>query len=390
MKKILLSFLTIGIVSASAFGATKAFFSDTEKSVGNIFTTGTIDISVAGQNPWNRTYPMLLDKPSQVNYINFTIQNVGNNDANVWKRINNVKTDGGAMTYHCTCGGSDIYVSSEPECFEGTNSCTQTYVERDDLDSYMVYNLYFCKGQVGIGDCAVEGDPASGKPTGNGWTAIIPEDHEVRVDNVNGVWIKLNDTLAPGEKLAISQSYHLAAWKDAAEPEITNWAQGDTMTFDIELEARQTTAPAPGSSELAILELKQKDPVAWDVVSDGASGVLTYNTSGSTFNYSFTGTGLQAETEYSLIYYADPYPGNNPGKLIDTMTTDGDGAVFKTNNVNLDMDLPSSGDANYPAGAKIWLVPSNRYNSGTNSIIGWNPTEYLFEMNLITYEDTDL
>jgi len=395
MKRILLSIMTIALVSGGAYGATQAFFTDTEKSQGNMFTAGTIDISVAGQNPWNKTYPMLLDKPSQTNYINFTIENVGNNEANVWKRLNNVTTGGGASTF-CSVA------SSEPEYVEGGGQlhydngnlvCDGTYTERDDLDSYMVYDLYVCPGQVGIAPCEVEGtveERASGKPImgdGHGWVAIIPESNQVRVDNVNGIWIKLNEALIPSEKLAVSQSYHLTAWDDAQEPTVNNWAQGDVMNFDIELEARQLTAPAPGSTELASTELKEKDPITWDVVPGGASGTLSYNTSGDKFNYSFTASGLNLSTNYSLIYYADPYPGDHPGALIGSGTSNDSGVLSLSGSPDLGMDLPTSPDANYPAGAKIQLVLSSDYN-GTNALTAWHPSEYLFELNLINYDDT--
>lgn len=392
MKKLLLSLMTVALVAAVGFGATKAFFTDTEKSVGNTFTAGTIDISVAGQNPWSKIYPMVNDKPCETNYINFTIENVGNNDANVWKRLNNVLAAGGASTF---CG----VASSEPEYVEGggqfdaQGNCTGGYVERDDLDSYMVYDMYVCPGQVGIPPCEVEGtvaERASSKPLGAGWMVIIPEDNQVRVDNVNGIWIKLNDALQPGEKLAVSQSYHLMAWDDAGEPMITNWAQGDVMTFDIELEARQLTAPAPVSEGMGSVELKEKDSVTWDVVPGGASGTLTYNPSGNTFDYDFTASNLkQPSGEYCLIYYADPYPGDHPGALIGKHTASGGSINVIGQSTNLGMDLPQPGDANHPVGAKIQLVPCSGYDETGHKIIGWNPSNYLFEMNLIQYDDTD-
>lgn len=46
MKRILLSVMTIGLVSTVVFGATRAFFTDTEQKTGNTFSTGTIDIAV--------------------------------------------------------------------------------------------------------------------------------------------------------------------------------------------------------------------------------------------------------------------------------------------------------------------------------------------------------
>ncbi|MBI3282634.1 hypothetical protein HYZ70_00985, partial [Candidatus Curtissbacteria bacterium] len=46
MKKILLSLLTIGVVGGLAFGATRAFFSDTETSKDNIFEAGELDLEI--------------------------------------------------------------------------------------------------------------------------------------------------------------------------------------------------------------------------------------------------------------------------------------------------------------------------------------------------------
>ena len=46
MKKVLISFLSIGAVAVVAVFATQAFFSDTETSTGNTFTAGAIDLTV--------------------------------------------------------------------------------------------------------------------------------------------------------------------------------------------------------------------------------------------------------------------------------------------------------------------------------------------------------
>ena len=46
MKKILLSLATIVVVAGVAAGGTVAFFNDTETSTGNIFTAGSIDLTV--------------------------------------------------------------------------------------------------------------------------------------------------------------------------------------------------------------------------------------------------------------------------------------------------------------------------------------------------------
>lgn len=48
MNKVLLSLLTVAGVGVLAFGATQAFFSDTETSTGNVLQAGSIDLTVTG------------------------------------------------------------------------------------------------------------------------------------------------------------------------------------------------------------------------------------------------------------------------------------------------------------------------------------------------------
>ena len=339
---------------------------------------------------------MELDKPCQTNYINFTIRNVGENPANVWKRIMNVNTNGGDSSF-CSVASSEPEFVEGGGTFDAAGTCDSAdYVEDDNLAAYMIYDMYICHGVINTTDCPVidSTNPASSAPdlTSGYWITIIPESDQVRIDNVNGMWIKLDDELAKGGALAVSQSYHLMAWDDAGVETITNWAQGDVMTFDIELEARQLSALAPLSLNAGTLQLENKDPITWEAITgDGIKGTLTYETADAEFKYDFSAIGLQDTTNYSLIYYADGWPGNNPGALITTFTTDGSGDIALTSgSTELGMDLPHVNDANHPIGAKIWLVPSDGYSSTTKSIIGWNHSEYLFEMNLIQYDDIDI
>ncbi len=140
--------------------------------------------------------------------------------------------------------------------------------------------------------------------------------------------------------------------------------------------------------KLSSVDLFSKDSGTWEVI-DGASGRLEYNESGPEFRYGFTGQGLVPSTEYSLIYYGDPWPGNHPGALIANGTTDEFGAVSIEGSVDLGMDLPDPLDAN-TAGAKIWLVPSGDYDAVSNIMTAWNPDQYLFENALINYDKTPL
>jgi hypothetical protein len=116
---------------------------------------------------------------------------------------------------------------------------------------------------------------------------------------------------------------------------------------------------------------------------DQIGGVLTWTTDNSKFNYSVTAHGLAIGTAYSLIYYADPFPGNHPGALIGTGSTDASGTLLPfSGSVSL-INLPDPADANYAIGAKIWLIPSAHYDVGTKSVINWAPDDtWLFEGNV--------
>ena len=159
------------------------------------------------------------------------------------------------------------------------------------------------------------------------------------------------------------------------------------------------TVSANGSSTLV---LDNKNPGTWERVSDSRLGTLEYNVSGPTFDFSFSAVGLEAGTAYSLIYYANPHPGNNPGKLLGVGVSDGSGSLSIISNIDIGMSLPTVPDSNmvtdhsgapdfyaHAYGAKIWLVPSDCYN-GVDSVIVWSPERFLFETDLITYTDTDL
>ena len=153
------------------------------------------------------------------------------------------------------------------------------------------------------------------------------------------------------------------------------------------------------------LSLENKDG-SWVVIPDGIVGTLDFNSSGAEFEYSFSATGLEASTEYSLIYYADEpdrfvdWGGANPGTLIATFTTDGTGAIAATaGSTELNMSLPCPPDANIAInnycpeyttcyGAKIWLVPSDCYSEP--AVTTWSPSRFLFETDLIYYTDTDI
>jgi len=138
-----------------------------------------------------------------------------------------------------------------------------------------------------------------------------------------------------------------------------------------------------GGSNEAHLYLHEKDPNTWEIIEDGAWGKMKYILEGTTFDFVFNGHGLEPEEEYNLIYYPDPWPGSGLICL-------GFGIANNGGNIHIQAsvdtgDMPAEYDDNYPDGAKIWLVLSEDVDCENAQMVGWNPTEYLFEHNLIIF-----
>jgi len=354
MKRILLSLITIGIVSAGVFGATKAFFTDTEKSVGNTFSAGTIDIGVGDENVWTKNFQMGEMKPSQTDYIDFVVRNLGTNPVNVFKKLDKLVTDDGVMSEsECTENGG-IWDDTADAC-DITN-----YIKRDNIDSVILYDLkaeLFDKENQMI------------------WWQALYDGKDETVAEIKDKNMFLG-MIPAGWYMEVRQSYHM-------KPDTENWAQGDKMTFDIVLTGEQL------KGELAFENKEKPDASSPEVLilfNDGIDGKLTYKVKDSKFNFSFVGNGLVSGTQYSLIRYSDPWPGSNPiaGEYVGEL---GNAIADGTSKITI------SGDTELNASmlnAKLWLVKSSDYSAVTKSMIGWNPASYLFETGLMDYYDADL
>lgn len=75
--KILLSIATLGIASASLGYGTYAFFSDTEKSQGNLFTSGDLDLTLNGLNGVTATILGTNFAPGDTTSGTLTLRNEG-------------------------------------------------------------------------------------------------------------------------------------------------------------------------------------------------------------------------------------------------------------------------------------------------------------------------
>jgi len=365
VKKILGLTIAIVLITGLVAVGTFAYFSDTETVTGNSFTAGTIDLRAGAPII---TIPDI--KPCEVDWGYVRFHNVGDNDGNVWLHFANV------MNFE------NLIVDPEADAYWANSNYNPDKLRYDNfLECYTTIDLYV--------DPTLDGNAAGGS-----W--IIQEADGWTLAELECQWIPLG-LMGVGEKIEVWVSFHI---QDAAGNEF----QSDQVVFDIEAMLQQTNAPAPTptypNNNARVVRLENKanytiptsaaDMVGneyWTPVIDSTYAILTYDPVASNFKYTFEAYGLTASTAYKLIYYADPWPGNN-GKKIADFTTDAFGDIAPTSgSVDLAMDLPNASDAN-PDGAKVWLVPASDYTGG--QMTAWNPANYLFEMRLITFNDTDV
>ena len=344
MKKILLSALTIGVVAVVAVGATQALFTDEEVSTGNTFTAGTIDIAVDDENPWESSGEYVLEdmKPSYTDYIDFVIENVGTNPADVWKTLAEVVTED--------------YVESEPECDAEGGSWDVDHCDGgtpvDDIDTVIGYDL------------SVELLDDGGVSR---WNQRLYND-DVMISTLAETPMYLG-MIPAGWSMKVHQSYHM---DDAAGNEY----QGDRMTFNIDLDAQQLLGGVRGA--VMALENKTGDP-DWDIIiqGDGMEGTLNYTVMSPEFDFSFVGNGLATGTTYALVIGDNPW---DAGQLLGTGVAAG-GVV----NISESVELGQNYDH-----AKVWLILNSDWDDVSHKMSGWHGSSYLFETGLIEYRDTDL
>ena len=205
MKRILLSLITIGITSSLAFGLTGAYFSDTETSEENTFVAGAIDLMLNGDD--NTDSIVYFDdlKPGD-DYIEEKILRVDTNPAYVWFHIFGLDSNQGTQT--------------EPEEVEEAEN-----EPKWDIENYLTYDLSIFR----------DGE--------NEEVLVDYEDGNLLPEMVS-CWIPLGE-LPGNTDVVVNQSFHF-------DPEVTNWAQGDTLTFTEEfyaVQSRNNPNPQPPESQ---------------------------------------------------------------------------------------------------------------------------------------------
>ncbi|XOU94655.1 MAG: SipW-dependent-type signal peptide-containing protein [Candidatus Kerfeldbacteria bacterium] len=380
-KRVLISLGTIALVAVFAVASTSAFFSDTEVSEGNQFTSGAIDLTVDSEctyngdasaecGTWDAT-DLTYEK-----FFNFTDVKPGDFGENtISLHVDSNDAYGCLMIDHMT---NDDLGLTEPEAKVDTTDGIGNgelaeeisfFAWADDGDNIWEYDeLPLFSNTYG---------PASDVLNGRSYPLGMLPGGETTYMGIYWCY---------GDMFVDMDGFELSCNGSA----VTNASQTDQLTADIWFYIEQArnneefTCPAPNPSERTVLQLENKvelDDGTW-VPTGNANGELTYITSNDTFNYTLEVMGLNPSTEYTLYYYADPWPSTNGFAIGTPFMPNASGYANVNGNVELGMSLPVAADANIASGAKIWVVPT----SGT-SFSPWTPTEYLMEMNFITYTD---
>ncbi len=182
------SLFLIVILTASVIGSSMAFFSDSEISTNNNIVAGAIDLLVNGQNNPEGLVNLEDMKPGDVNKW----LEVSTNPANVYLHITDLIPGPGG-------------VPTEPEEEEEN----ELGGPKHDLENYIGYALQRANGEE-----------------------IIATSSSTLLAQASSCYIPLG-VVNPGIAVTIQQIFSLPS-------DVTNWAQGDTLTFTEVFFAQQT------------------------------------------------------------------------------------------------------------------------------------------------------
>lgn len=128
MKRILISILTIALVGTAGFAATRAFFSDTETSVGNTFAAGEIDLLVDNESYVTSSSGTLIASPD----TSWTLDNL---TGHLFFNFRDLKPgDLGEDTISLHVNNNDAWLCAAARVTDNSDqTCTEPELE-DDLD----------------------------------------------------------------------------------------------------------------------------------------------------------------------------------------------------------------------------------------------------------------
>ena len=440
MKRIIVSLSIIAAVAAIIVGATTAFFSDTETSTGNTFTAGAIDLKVDNHCYYNGAECICATTGAHAGECYWDIGSNGHFgdgevsednrcyctweetdlDNEVFANFSDLKPgDWGEDTISFHVYSNDAWLCAdvsivedndvtctEPETESTDPSCKNNQVGDGELDNYLEVFAWadMCEG----GSDTEYPNAFPGDNIYQPRCDILLTQNPVKLTDYEGTFPIADTTFSiagyegtEGLPLTGCETYYIGkAWCfgdmtienngtiKCNGVNVQNDAQTDKLKLDVSFKAVQArnnddfVCSNYYSGKEYTLELENKDPSTWNPeTGDGTKGTLTFKSPYDTFDYDLTVQGLDPTTGYSLIYCAGGDWPCTGGIRIAQFTTNGSGdQTINDGSKDLQTDLHS---------AKIWVILSDDWNDTAKKMTGWRPDKYLFEMNLINYEDSD-
>lgn len=238
MRKIFVSLIVIGIVTAIVIGATVAYFSDMESSQDNTISAGTLDLKIDLQCPKDQCALSLRDldltgqpsffnrcdiKPGDFGEVTISWHVYGNA---AWAKLrfaDIVETENG-----CT----------NPEVKAGDTTCGDSGIGEGELGDYLTFTAWMDQGQTAGWQCP---------PNSNGPCPADPMEGDNILNGVETPIIKdisVNQIIAQGgiplpEELQPSITYYLGLRWDVL-PSVGNIIQTDSLAGKIIMEVVQS------------------------------------------------------------------------------------------------------------------------------------------------------
>jgi len=336
--------MVIGVVGAIAIGGTTALFNDIETATANTISTGTINISVDGKDPWKATGVVNITdlKPCQNEYAEYTVKNIGNNPANIFKMIKET----------VQVNGTDQVAPIS--LAQAINYDMTVWVYKPDPTNSEVPSA----------------DPVW-------WQVIYTNDMGFTLASKDGQNILLG-MLPVGWFMKIQQSYHM-------DCQAGNGYQNKSMNFDITLTAEQLVNTVTLQDK--IFPDGEEPTIVYDQPGvDLTYGTVAYSVKEKTFDYNLTienNGGVLAPGAYTLIAWEENGNNFDWGSSASAIALANINLVAGTNNqigsLDLNQDLIN---------AKLWLIHGTYAPLGSvTGVFPWNKNG-LFETALMDYYDS--
>lgn len=200
MKRILLSLMIIALASSVAIGATRAYFSDTETSIDNTFTAGSLDLNIDG---------------GDTNVVKFTVNNMrpGNQPTGSWILSNVGSLDGYLDLENITVTNNENG-RLEPEIEAGDT--TPNIGELQDVVNFRLYIDVDKAGGYSAGDIMIYNGVTGNVAGSYDQNYLIAAGSDIRLVALFDWW--------PNSAPYNGTAYHF---------DNDNKAMGDDMTLDI-------------------------------------------------------------------------------------------------------------------------------------------------------------